>query len=144
MIEKITEELALLVPENKGLYEENAQKYIDSLEAVDTEIQKSIAESGVEHFIVYHPSFGYFAEDYGLQMLALEKEGKEATAKQMASIIDFAREHNIKTIFYQAEIDSKQSKILAEEIGGKAIMLEPLSGDYLDNLRRIAALFSEL
>jgi zinc transport system substrate-binding protein len=54
-----------------------------------------------------------------------------------------ARRENIKAIFYQSEVDASQSKAFAEEIGGKAIMLEPLAKDYIKNLEKMARLIAE-
>jgi len=95
-------------------------------------------------FIVYHPAFGYLADDYGLTMVALEQEGKEATPQQLEKIIDLAKKENIKAIFYQEEIDSSQSEAFAEEIGGKTIQLAPLAADYIGNLKNMAETMAEV
>jgi zinc transport system substrate-binding protein len=97
-----------------------------------------------KQFVVYHPAFGYFADDYGLTMVALEEEGKEATPQHLQDVIDFAKSENIKVIFYQAEIDSSQSAAFAEELGGKTMELSPLSGDYIENLKAMAGLMAEV
>jgi len=76
-------------------------------------------------------------------MYAIEEEGKEATAGHMQKIIDIAKEKGIKTVFYQAEIDSKQAKALADELGGEAVMLEPLAADYIPNMEKMATLLAE-
>ena len=95
-------------------------------------------------FIVYHPAFGYLAEDYDLTMYSLEEEGKEATPRHLADMIDLAKSENIKAIFYQEEIDSSQSKAFAEEIGGRTIQLSPLAADYIENLKAMAQLMAEV
>jgi zinc transport system substrate-binding protein len=94
--------------------------------------------SNASSFITYHPSFGYFAEEYGLTMYSLEEEGKEATVTHLQEIIDIAKEKNIHTVFYQAEVDSKQSEAFAAEIDGNAVELAPLAADYLDNMEEMA------
>jgi zinc transport system substrate-binding protein len=87
---------------------------------------------------------GYFADDYGLTMIALEEEGKEATAQTIQGVIDRAKKENIKVIFYQAEMDSKQARTIAQELGGKAELIAPLAPDYVDNLRKTAQTFAEV
>ena len=89
-------------------------------------------------------TFGYFAEDYSLTMYALEEGGKEPTPKKIAEMIEFAKENDYKVIFYQAEIDSSQTEAFANEIGGKAMQLDPLSPDYLNNLREMGQIFLEV
>jgi zinc transport system substrate-binding protein len=71
-------------------------------------------------------------------MTALEQDGKEATAQRMQQIVDLAKADGTKTVFYQEEIDSKQAKALAEEIGGKTTALAPLAADYENNLIKMA------
>lgn len=144
MINIITEELSKLDENNKTIYEENAQNYINQLASLDKQLQDTISQLTNKSFIIYHPSLGYFAEDYGLEMLAIEKEGKEATPKDIEKIIELAKTKNIKTIFYQAEIDSKQSQVIAEEVGGITKMIAPLDPDYINNLQIIADSFKEL
>jgi zinc transport system substrate-binding protein len=144
MVETMAKEMSNIDPVNKEKYESNAKSYIEKLDQLDNEVKTLL--QGVENkkFIVFHPAFGYFADDYGLQMFALEKEGKEATPEHLKDMIDLAKSENIKAIFYQEEIDSKQSKAFAEQLGGKAVQLSPLSENYIDNLKQIASLIKEV
>ncbi len=138
MIEAICDELSVIDVENKDVYEANAKSYIEELNSLDLTIKDALSNMKNKAFIVYHPAFGYLASDYGLTMYALEEEGKEATVEHLAEMVDFAKENNIKVIFYQAEIDSNQSQTFADEIGGKTSKLEPLSPDYINNLKSMA------
>ncbi len=144
MIDVIAREMTALDPENAEAYNKNADTYKAQLDEVDTQINEALAGVTNKSFIVYHPAFGYFADDYGLTMYALEEEGKEATAEHLQEVIDIAKADNAKVIFYQAEIDSSQSQAFAEEIGGKTMQLEPLSPDYIENLRAMASLMAEV
>lgn len=138
------EELTNLDPAHRDIYAGNAAAYSAQLDQLDQEIRNSLANMDDRTFIIYHPAFGYFAADYGLEMIALESEGKEATAVDLQKVIDLARQKQIKVVFYQAEIDSKQSRTLAEEIGGQAEMIAPLDPDYIDNLRKTAQTFARV
>jgi len=144
IVEAIAREMAKLDEENKDQYVQNAQAYIKKLDQLDEEIQSTLAGVENKKFIVFHPAFGYIADDYGLTMYALEEEGKEATPQHLQEMIDLAKKENIKAIFYQEEIDSKQSEAFAEEIGGKTVQLAPLAADYIDNLKKIAKTMAEV
>jgi zinc transport system substrate-binding protein len=144
MIETIADEMSKLDPDNADTYEENAQAYIGQLDALDTQIKTALDGVQSKKFIVYHPAFGYLADDYGLTMYALEEDGKEATAQHLQEMIDLAKKENIKVIFYQEEIDSSQSQSFAEEIGGKTIQLAPLAADYINNLKNMAETMAEV
>ena len=143
MIETIAEELSAADPQNRTTYEANAAAYIAELSTVDQELVSIL--SGVQNrvFVTYHPAFGYLADDYGLEMFSLEEEGREATPQHLQEMIDLAASKNIKVLFYQEEIDSRQSEAYAEEIGGKTIRLAPLSPDYLENLKEMAKTMAE-
>lgn len=143
MVGKIAAALSEADPENKSVYEANAAKYIAELTALDGEIKNAL--DGVENrdFIVYHPAFGYIAADYGLTMHALEDGGHEITAVRLAEMTKLAKQKGIKVIFYQAEIASSQAQAFAREIGGKTMMLDPLSEDYIENLKAMARIMAE-
>ncbi|NLN87884.1 MAG: zinc ABC transporter solute-binding protein [Syntrophomonadaceae bacterium] len=138
------EQLTQLDPLHGDIYTANGTAYIQRLAQLDDEIQASLSGLSNRTIIVYHPAFGYFADDYGLTMVALEEEGKEAAAVDLQRVIDLARTQDIKVVFYQAEIDSKQSRTLAAEIGGQAEMIAPLDPDYIDNLHKMALTFQRV
>lgn len=144
MINIIKEELSKIDPSNKSIYAKNADEYLKKLDEIDTDIKSSLTNLKNKSIIVYHPAFGYFCDEYGLNMIALETEGKEAQPQDLQKTIDMAKEKEIKTIFYQAEIDSKQSKTFADEIGGKTELIAPLSPDYIENLKKIANAFKQV
>ena len=144
MITLIADELGRLDPDNQATYQQNAEAYIASLDDTDVMIRDLLANDVGSKFIVYHPAFGYFANEYGLEMFSLEEEGKEATPQHLQEMIDLAKSENIKVIFYQSEIDSSQSEAYAEEVNGIATQLEPLSGDYINNLIKMASTISEV
>jgi zinc transport system substrate-binding protein len=139
MVECIAQELSSLDGKNSGTYRENASNYIRKLETLDKEIEESFKSLKNKAFIVYHPSLGYYADDYGLTMLAIQAEGKDATPDDLQKVINDAWKFGIKTVFFQAEIDSRHSEVIAEEIDGKAVEISPLSPDYIDSLKEITA-----
>ncbi len=138
MVEAIAQAMSELDAANTEVYQENADAYIAQLEELDAEIAATFEGLTNKDFIVYHPAFGYFADDYGLTMYALEESGKDATPEALQDMVDLANEKDIKVIYSQAEIDSSQVAAFAEEIGGTSVQLDPLSGDYINNLKNMA------
>ena len=142
MVKVIAETMAGLDSDNAQTYQSNAEAFVKEIDRVDAEIAEAFAAIHNKTFIVFHPAYGYFADDYGLSMYALEEDGKEATPQHLQSMIDLAKADNIKVIFSQAEIDCRQPDAFAEEIGGEKVILEPLSDDYIANLERMAEAIS--
>ena len=143
MIDAIESAMSTLDPKNAAMFSQNADQFIRQLKAADEHIQGELQGAQRSTFIAFHPSCGYFADEYGLEMLSLEEDGKEATPQHLQDMIDRAKQEGIKVVFSQAEIDSKQPDVFAEEIGGKKIMLEPLSSDYIANLEAMGQAIGE-
>ncbi len=143
MVETIAEELGILDPENKQAYSENAAEYVGSLREADEYAEQLFASVDDGVFLVYHPAFGYFADDYGLTMYSLEEEGKEASPQDLQDMIDFAREKDIKVLFTQPESGATQPTVFADEVGGRVVTLDPLSEDYISNFKYIAEQIAE-
>lgn len=137
MIESMKASLIELDPSHAAIYEENAQAYIKEIQQVDAEFKALFSELTEKTFLIYHPSYGYFADDYDLEMVSIEKEGKEATIRGIEEVIELALDKDIKVVFYQEEFDGQQAEIVAKEIGGTTIKVAPLSGDYLSELHNI-------
>ena len=87
---------------------------------------------------VFHPSYGYFADAYGLRQIAVEMGGKEPGARQLARLIHRAKEDGVRVIFVQPQFSKSSARTIAEAIGGAVVPLDPLARDYLENLERMA------
>lgn len=139
MVEIIRDELIKILPEYKAEFKENAEEYLKRLAEVDQKNKEMLAPYKGENLLVYHPSFGYFVEHYGLEMMAIEAAGKEPGPRHLQEIIESAEQQGIKTVFYQAEIDSAKTRAVAEELGGEIVQLKPLAENYIENLEVMAA-----
>ena len=142
MVQVIADELSALDETNREVYQANAAQYIQKLSELDTEIAGIVSTMDNKTFMIYHGSYGYFADDYGLSMISLESDGKAATAARMQEVIDMATEQGITSVFYQDEFDDNQARTIAEEIGGTVVEAAPLSADYINELRNFAEALS--
>lgn len=138
MVREIAVILSELDPANEETYARNADDYLHQLEALDTEIMSLMNARQQKKLIIYHPSLGYFAEDYGLEMFALEEEGKEADAAHLKELVDFAKAEGLKAVFATDEAETRQIEAFAEEIGGKVISLKALESEYIGSMKKLA------
>ena len=134
-VEEIYETLSKVDPENVEYYRKNMNEYIQKLDALDKEISKKLKTVRNKKFIVFHPSWSYFSQDYGLEQIPIERGGKEPGPKYMRKIIDTARRNNIKVVFMEPQFNQKTVQIIAREINGRVISINPLAEDYLENMR---------
>jgi len=143
MIDIIERELSIIDEENSSFYKENAKLYKAEINDAINKINDSLKSYKNKSFLVYHPAFNYFANDFNLNMISIEEEGKEITPKTLIETINKAKSLNIENIYYQGEIASEKSISISKELNGKAILLDPLSPNYVDNLILMANTFKE-
>ncbi|MFQ6008440.1 MAG: metal ABC transporter solute-binding protein, Zn/Mn family [Candidatus Zixiibacteriota bacterium] len=136
--ETICEALIHLDSSHSVEYQANLQAFQTDLNNTDVKISQILEPLKGQKFYVFHPSFGYFADAYGLIQTAVEVDGKEPSAKQLTVLIDDARREDVKVIFFQPQFSSKSAESVAKAIGGTVAPLDPLSPDYLGNLEDIA------
>jgi zinc transport system substrate-binding protein len=127
-------------PENRQYYQENAANYINKLDLLDSKIRNEL--SGCNHdFIAFHHAFSYFADEYNLTqhtIIPSYAPHAEPTAKTLENVINKAKQLNLKVIFTEETVDPKTSQVIANEIGGKILVLSPLEivndGTYISKM----------
>ena len=125
-------------PNHQTDYEANYKAFIQEIDTLDADIKKIFAGKQGVQFMVFHPSWGYFAREYGLKQVAIEMEGKEPKPAQLLELIDFARKNGIRVIFVQRQFSAKKARVVAREIGGRVVVVDPLAENWFDNLRFVA------
>ena len=127
-------------PENQQYYQSNAAKYIEQLDLLDVKIRNELSQCNND-FIAFHDAFSYFADEYDLNqhtIISPNNSHGEATARTLENIISTANTLNIKVIFSEEAVDPKTSEIIANEIGGKVLILSPIEvasdGNYISKM----------
>ena len=134
----ICRELCTLDPPHTRDYRNNLRKLQDDLDDLDARLTKTLAPLKGKTFLVFHPAFGYFAKAYGLKQEAVESEGKSPGLRHRSDLIARAKAAGVKVIFVQPQFSRQAADIIAKEIGGTVAVLDPLAGDYINNLKHIA------
>ena len=127
-----------LTPEHGAELEVNLARLLRDLDALDAELTDALGPLAGESIYVFHPAFGYFTDAYGLQQVPIELGGMEPSARELAGLIDHAISEGVRVIFVQPQFSTRSARAIAEEIGGAVVPIDPLSADYMDNLRSIA------
>lgn len=141
--ENIYQGLAQVDPANSNFYAQNKEEFLRELDTLDREIAETLAGLKGRKFMVFHPSWAYFARDYGLEQIPIEIEGKEPSATELARLIETARANGIKVVFVQPQFSSKSAEAIARQIGGKVVPIDPLAREWADNLRDVARTFAQ-
>jgi zinc transport system substrate-binding protein len=89
-------------------------------------------------FIVFHPTWGYFAAAYGLQQIPVQLAGNEPSAQELQTLIAFARAKGIKVVFVQPEFSTRSARTIAQNIRGQIVVADALAHDWAKNMLAVA------
>ncbi len=128
-------------PANADYYRENAQNFLIELDDLHQEIKQSLNDKKQRAIFIYHPAWGYFAHDYGLEQVVIEQHGKEPSAKDLARFVKQANDRGIKAIFTSPEFSDKSAKVIASEIGGRVVSIDHLGENFVSNMREAGKAF---
>ena len=126
-------------PDHESFYKKNLVLLNDLLGELDQHIRKELSPYQGTSFFVFHPAFGYFANRYNLQQVAVETGGKSPTPKQLFALIGKARSTGVKVIFVQPQFDPRSAESVAKGIGGKVVPLDSLAENVVENMGSMAA-----
>lgn len=142
MINNIVQGLSSTNSEFSDQFQSNGAELIRELEELDEEYEQGLGSCAKDTILVNHNAFSYLANDYGFTSVAvagLEPEA-EPTPGQLAELIEEAREHDLKYIFYEELVDPRVAQTIADEVGAEVLELSPVAGDfsvkYVDLMRR--------
>ena len=140
----IYEALAQLDPAHKDAYQTNLAAFVADIDQLETDIKATLSGLKSNKFMVFHPAWGYFAHDFGLEQIAVEVGGQEPSAQELAHLIAEAQEEGIQVVFAQPEFSTTDAETIAKEIGGEVLLISPLAPDWLANMRRVAQTFADV
>jgi zinc transport system substrate-binding protein len=123
---------------NKEFYTKNYKDFLNELEKLDQILNEILKNDQNKAFMVFHPSWGYFAKRYNLKQIAIEIEGKEPKPAQLVELIDEAKENNIKIVFVAPQFSKKGASTISKSIDATVTAIDPLSEDWSNNLIKVA------
>ncbi len=140
----IHDALVELDADNEADYNTNLHTFIADIDALTAEIEETLADIPNRKFMVFHPAWGYFGDDFELEMIPIEIGGQEPSAAEMAELVTKAQAEGIRVIFVQPEFSTEDAETIASEIGGTVLPISSLADDWLSNLSQVAETFAEV
>jgi ABC-type Zn uptake system ZnuABC Zn-binding protein ZnuA len=147
----LADALAEADPDHADGYRSRAETYAAELRALDAEIEQAVAQIPPQNrkLVTSHDAMGYFADRYGLEVLAtpFPASGPEAepSAQTIKEVEDAIRSSGVPTIFAQETDDPEVLERIAGETGveveGNLLVEAPgEAGSYVEMLRQDAEL----
>ena len=134
----ILDALILKDKENKDFYIKNYEEFIKKIEQTDKTIKNILSQKSTKNFMVFHPSWQYFANEYSLNQIPIEIEGKNPKPKTIKNLIEKAKKDNIQTIFASPYKSNKIAQLIANELKIKVIKISPMNENWSKTMIRMA------
>ena len=128
LAESIKNELIEQDSENAEVYEANYAALVEELQALDESFQETADAAANGTFFVSHAAFGYIADTYGLEQVAVAglNSQDEPSQKELTAIVDQAKELGIEYVAFEQNVSSKLTEVIQKEIGAEAVQLHNL------------------
>jgi zinc transport system substrate-binding protein len=125
-----------------------ADAFIARLRALDGDYRADLENCERRELVTSHQAFGYLADRYGLEQVAVTGLSPEAEASpgQLEEVIDLVRESGATTVFVEPLVSPRIAETVARETGATTAVLDPIEGlteegaaagdDYFSLMRR--------
>ena len=139
MASNTVEALCAVFARAPDVYEERLRATVSEITAVDAAVRKTLQGLKTRTWVAYHPSWSYFAADYGLRLLVIEQDGKSPSARHLAGIIRESGLAGVGKVFTEPQYDRRPAETLARQIGAALLAIDPLREDWPALLLEVAA-----
>lgn len=130
--------LERVMPQRRQAFTANLATTVAEIQASDRAVREAARGAPSQTWAAYHPSWSYFAADYGLTLLVIEEDGKAPSARHLAEVIGQARAAGVKVVVTEPQYDRRPAQIVADQVGARLETLDPLQEDWPALMRRLA------
>lgn len=139
IVKNIYEALIKYDSKNAQYYKQNYEQFLEKLNKFEAKLQNILQNTPKgTRFMVFHPAWGYFANQFGLTQLAIEAGGKNPKPKQVMYLIEEAKEENVTAVFTAPEFSDKIAKQIASQLNIPVIKISPLHPKWFENIEKLA------
>ncbi len=140
----ITKALIQKFPEDQEKFTKNAEILMCEFQKFDAELTELLAPIQHRSFLVSHPAFAYFCNDYHLHQLSIEHEGKEPKPRQIQETVSKATSENVKLALSLPQHPIKGLSLVAERLHIAVRTIDPYAPDSLETMRLLAHWIKDL
>ncbi|WP_304707734.1 metal ABC transporter solute-binding protein, Zn/Mn family [uncultured Rikenella sp.] len=136
---EVADFLGKLEPDSAAIYRQRAEIFAVRIDTLDHRFQRVAQKAKRKQFAIGHTALTYFADDYGLQQIAVEADGKEPSVMNIKQLVDSLQKADIRTVFFQPQTSDAATQAIVRELpNGRAIEFDPLAAEWMDNMSRLA------
>jgi len=146
IVQSIDDRLSAADPPHASSYHARATSTLTRLRQLDATFRSDLRSCQHVEIVTAHTAFAYLAGRYGLRQVGVAgiSPDAEPSPGRIARVARYAREHDVRTVFFGSDVDPKVADTVAREVGARTAILDPVEGvrdgdDYLTVMRRNAA-----
>ncbi|WP_423463543.1 metal ABC transporter substrate-binding protein [Promicromonospora sp. MS192] len=126
----VADELAAVDPEHAEEYADGALRLGQQLDALDQELADGLAACQGATLVTSHTAFGYLADRYALEQVGISELDPEVepSPARLRQIGDVVKENGVTTLFSETLVSPKVTETLADDLGVRTAVLDPLEG----------------
>lgn len=127
----IASNLSEVDPAHASDFKTNLEQYSDELDSLEKELQQQAKEASPKEFIAMHDAWSYFADHYGLHLVATYEpvEGREPSIADLNRLREIIEKYNINIFYSEPQKQSTGAiRLLRDEFGLTIRILDPLGG----------------
>lgn len=128
LAENIKNALTELHPDGKETFENNFEALKTQLNELNQSFSEVVNNASKKEILVSHAAYGYWESRYGIEQISVLglSPTQEPSQKELQTIIETAKEHDIKYIIFETNVSSNVTDIVQSEIGAEALTLNNL------------------
>lgn len=139
IVAKILEALIQLAPDAEDTFRANAAKLDQELADLQTRTRDALVPFQGNFFLVFHPAYGYYAREFGVEQRAIENEGKTPSPRELEELVRDSREQRVAALIVQPEFNRASAQVVADALGATIVVHSPLQKDYFENIDELTA-----
>jgi zinc transport system substrate-binding protein len=115
---------------NRNLYEENADKLFSQLLELESNFKSTLSNCKQKELVSSHNFMQYVARDYGFKSTPVSgiSPEDEPSSQDLTSLTELVKSKGIKYIVTETLVSPKLAETLANEVGAKTVVINPLEG----------------
>lgn len=139
----LTRRLEELDPSAGSLFADNHERLRLELTALELRLEGLLAGRQRDLVVVQHPAWGRLLARFGIEEVAIERDGKEPDPSAMIALVELARRERVEVIFTQRGTSPRSARLIGAAVGARIEVLEPLARDWPEALERSIGAFAE-
>jgi zinc transport system substrate-binding protein len=109
---------------------EAAMPMVEQLDQLDAEFRAGLSDCERREIVTSHEAFGYLADRYGLEQIAVTGLSPEAepSPTELSDVVEEVRSSGATTVFSETLVSPDLAETVARETGAETAVLNPIEG----------------